>query len=157
MILAMRYCLELVFQANWVMSPTILQKESFVSLAKFYSWEKTNAPTTFKIRTVNAVHIPPYSEVAVLTEVQDTEKDELSMTKGHMPNILKPLLIGRALSKSKEKRMPTPTINTGGETLKLQVNTVNEEASEVDEDGILMTNISEPKHDLGKTLDQSKT
>ncbi|KAF6018419.1 hypothetical protein EB796_023275 [Bugula neritina] len=32
-----------------------------------------------------------------------------------------------------------------------------EEASEVDEDGILMTNISEPKHDLGKTLDQSKT
>ncbi|KAF6031853.1 hypothetical protein EB796_009858 [Bugula neritina] len=78
-----------------------------------------------------------------------------------MSNIPKPLLIGRALSKSKGKRMPTPIINTGGETLKLQVNTVIREASEVDEDGILITNISEPKpgpkRHLGKTLYQSKT
>jgi len=58
---------------------------------------KTNALTTFKKRTMNAVHIPPYSEVVVLTEVKDTEKDGVFMTEGYISNIPKPLLIDRAL------------------------------------------------------------
>ena len=117
---------------------------------------------SYLVRTVNAVHIPPLSEVAVLAEVRPINPTSNTFSfSGTNRNTSRSLLVGNSLSVMKGNRITVPIMNVSQVPLQVQVNTLIGEASEVDEDDILMSNINRPnrrnKERPGDTLEQEKT
>ena len=125
--------------------------------------------TKFAVRTVCQVSIPPFSEVAVIAQI-DTANSKLQPKsycfEGVHNSTPRHIMVGRSVSHTgktgaESKRFPVPIMNTSGDILTLQVNTMIGEAEEVDEDDIQMTNISleqKPRQTRpGDSLDQSDT
>ena len=124
-----------------------------------------NMVTTHTVKVISEIHIPPFTESAVIAEVSTPfNEKEFAYFEGDSSRGPRHVMFGRSLSVPSQRRIVVPVMNMSRSPQTIQINTVIGEAEGVGEDELLLTGLeTSPTNEAkkrdrpGDGLDQSKT